>query len=72
MFLGIVLALGSIAIGSMIAANLAQNQPQTETQDQDSPTAEEDVGLGVLFGDMTIKGVNIIYFTDKNRAEVKL
>jgi hypothetical protein len=43
-----------------------------ETSDMDSPTAEAGRPVPVVFGTVMVKGLNVLWFGDKNKAEYQV
>lgn len=58
-------------IGYMLAPSSATAQPD-EVTDMDDPTAESGRPIPVLFGEMEITGVNIIWFGEKETTTRKV
>jgi hypothetical protein len=49
-----------------------KQQKPPETSDMDSPTAEAGRPVPVIFGTVTVKGLNVLWFGDKNKAEYQV
>lgn len=52
-------------VGFLLAPKPKQARPE-EVRDMENPTAEEGRPIPVVFGEMEVTGVNIIWFGDKN------
>lgn len=66
------LALGFViqVVGFMLIGAGKNTQPD-EVRDMDYPTAEAGRPIPVVFGEMDIKGVNILWFGDKQTIKRK-
>lgn len=45
-----------------------KQQKPPETSDLDNPTAEAGRPVPVIFGTITVKGLNVLWYGDKNKA----
>lgn len=64
-----------VAITLQVAAYLLAPKPQSskaEARDLEAPTAEAGRPIPVLFGTMTIKGVNVLHYNDKGVRTYKV
>lgn len=64
-----------IAAALMVVAYLIMPKPKqqrTEVKDLDDPVAEAGKPLPVLFGTMTIKGLNVLWFGEKSYVRKKV
>lgn len=64
-----------VALALMIVAYLIMPKPKVDsgkTQDLENPTAEAGKPLPVLFGTMTIKGLNVLWFGEKSYRKRKV
>ena len=59
------IGVGLQVVGFLLAPKPKQARPD-EVRDMDNPTAEEGRPIPVVFGEMEVTGVNIIWFGDKN------
>lgn len=69
-FLNLLIALVLMVVAYLIMPKPKQQSP--ETQDMDDPVAEAGKPLPVLFGTMTIKGLNVLWFGDKSFRQRKV
>lgn len=49
-----------------------KQQKPPETSDLDSPTAEAGRPVPVIFGTITVKGLNVLWYGDKNKVEYQV
>lgn len=64
-----------IAIVLMVIAYMITPKPKSPSvtaQDMDEPTAEAGKPLGVVFGTVTIKSPNVLWFGDKSKVTSKV
>jgi hypothetical protein len=69
-FLGLIIALALMVVAYLIMPKPKQASP--EVQDMDDPTAEAGRPIPVLFGTMTIKGLNVLWFGEKRYQKRKI
>ncbi len=67
----LVIGVGLQVIGYLLAPKSATSQP-SEVTDMDAPTAESGRPVPVIFGEMEITGVNIIWYGDKETTTRKV
>ena len=67
--LAIVIALQVIAYA--LTPQPRANRPQ-ESRDLDSPTAEAGRPIPVVFGTITVKGINVIHYADKAKRDYEV
>lgn len=70
-FLNLLIALVLMVVAYLLMPKPKQSRP--EVKDLDDPVAEAGKPLPVLFGTMTIKGLNVLWFGEKSflRKKVK-
>jgi hypothetical protein len=65
-----------LAIALNIVAYLLMPRPKQpkppEVKDLDDPTADAGRPVPVVFGTLTVKGVNVLWFGDKNKYTYKI
>lgn len=64
-----------IALVLMVISYLLTPQPKMETpavKDMEGPTAEAGKPLPVVFGTMTVKGLNALWYGDKKWRKVEI
>lgn len=71
LLLQLVVGVALQVVGYMLAPSSATAQPD-EVTDMDDPTAESGRPIPVLFGEMEITGVNIIWFGEKETTTRKV
>jgi predicted phage tail protein len=55
-----------VAVGiNLLLAPKAKAQKPSETTDMDNPTAEAGRPIPVVFGTITVKGLNVLWYGDK-------
>lgn len=64
LFLQLVVGVGLQILGYLIMGAPKQEKPEA-AKDMDAPTAEGGRPIPVLFGEMEIKGLNIIWYGEK-------
>lgn len=64
-FLNILLSLVLMVVSYLLMPKVKQETP--ETKDLDDPTAEAGRPIPVLFGTVTVKGLNVLWFGEKGR-----
>lgn len=69
-FLGLIIALALMVVAYLIMPKPKQASP--EVQDMEDPTAEAGRPIPVLFGTMTIKGLNVLWFGEKRYQKRKI
>lgn len=69
-FLNLLIALVLMVVAYLIMPKPKQQSPEIE--DMDDPVAEAGKPLPVLFGTMTIKGLNVLWFGDKSYVKSKV
>ena len=69
-FLNLLLALALMVVAYLIMPKIKQEKP--ETKDLDDPTAEAGKPLPVVFGTVTVKGLNVLWFGEKSRKTRKV
>jgi hypothetical protein len=70
-FVALLIGLVLNVVSYLLQPKPKANQP-AESKDLESPTAEAGRPIPVLFGTKTIKGVNVIHFTDKAKEEYEV
>lgn len=68
MLLNIIFGLGLLIIGYLI---MPKKQQKQEIQELEGPTAEAGRSIPVLFGDMTIKSGQFLWYGDISHAKKK-
>jgi hypothetical protein len=71
MWVSIIIALIMAVISYMITPKPKQPQPPA-TQDLEGPTADAGRPVPVVFGTITMKGVNCMWFGDSYRKQIKV
>lgn len=69
-FLNILLSLALMVVSYLLMPKVKQETP--ETKDLDDPTAEAGRPIPVLFGTVTVKGLNVLWFGEKGRETSKV
>lgn len=69
-FLNILISLALMVVSYLLMPKVKQDTP--ETKDMDDPTAEAGRPIPVLFGTVTIKGLNVLWFGEKSRETRKV
>lgn len=69
-FMNLLLALVLMVVAYLIMPKVKQEKP--ETKDMDDPTAEAGRPLPVVFGEVTVKGLNVLWFGDKRWVSFKV
>lgn len=69
-FLNLLIALVLMVVAYLIMPKPKQKRPEVE--DLDDPTAEAGKPLPVLFGTVTVKGLNVLWFGDKSFVRKKV
>lgn len=69
-FLNILLSLVLMVVSYLLMPKVKQETP--ETKDLDDPTAEAGRPIPVLFGTVTVKGLNVLWFGEKGRETSKV
>jgi len=59
----------ALSVVSYMLMPKPKQQKPPESQDLDDPTAEAGRPVPVVFGSITVKGGNILYFTDKQKKD---
>lgn len=59
------IGLASVAVGYLLAPQPKRSKP-AEASDLESPTVDAGRPIPVIFGTMTLKGPNILWFGDKD------
>lgn len=67
----ILIALVLNIVAYMLAPKPKTAKPDTAT-DLEDPVAEAGKPIPVVFGTITVKGLNVLWFGDKNTIEVKI
>ncbi len=67
----IVVAVALAVISYALTPKPKQQKPAA-SQDLDSPTAQAGRPIPVVFGTISVKGSNIVFFTDKNKNDYKV
>lgn len=67
-FLPLLLGLGLSVVGYILMSSIKQPKPPA-ARDQDSPTAEPGKPIPVIFGTMTVKGVNVLWYGQKSNYQ---
>lgn len=57
----------AISVVAYLLTPKPQKDPPPAVQDLENPTAEAGRPIPVLFGDLTITGLNVLYYTDKSK-----
>lgn len=70
-FIPFLISLAMMVIAYLIMPKPKQPKPP-ETKDLEDPTAEAGRPIPVLFGTMTIKGLNCLWFGDKGYHKYKV
>jgi predicted phage tail protein len=70
-FLPLLLGMALSIVAYMIMPKPKKAKPEA-AKDMDSPTAEAGRPIPVLFGTMTIKGLNILWYGDKTKYEYQV
>ena len=70
LILGLAL-LGSLAINLLLAPKIKSPKPDA-AKDLEDPTAEAGRPIPVPFGTMTIKGLNLLWYGDKDKRTYKV
>lgn len=69
-FLNILLSLALMVVAYLIMPKIKQETP--ETKDLEDPTAEAGRPIPVLFGTVTVKGLNVLWFGEKSYLKRKV
>lgn len=69
-FLNILISLALMVVSYLLMPKVKQDTP--ETKDMDDPTAEAGRPIPVLFGTVTIKGLNVLWFGEKSFQKRKV
>lgn len=69
-FLSLIIALAVAVVSFLLMPKPRSSTPETE--DMDDPTAEAGRPMPVLFGTMTVKGLNVLHFGDKWYSKRKI
>mgnify|MGYP003505697074 CR=1 FL=1 len=69
-FLNILLSLVLMVVSYLLMPKVKQETP--ETKDLDDPTAEAGRPIPVLFGTVTVKGLNVLWFGEKGRQTSRI
>lgn len=66
--------LAAVAVSIAVSILLRPKTPsrKSETQDLENPTAEAGRPIPVVFGTITVKGLNVLWFGDKSRRTFKV
>ncbi|QPC91458.1 hypothetical protein [Mesorhizobium sp. INR15] len=64
LLINLIIGVGLQALGYLLMPK-SKSQKTEEVTDMDSPTAEGGRPIPVVFGELWVKGVNIIWFGDK-------
>lgn len=70
-FIPLLLAIVFNVVAYLLAPKPKRSQP-TETKDMDSPTADAGRPIPVVFGTVTIKGLNVLWYGEKSRDKRKV
>ncbi|OQM75606.1 hypothetical protein [Manganibacter manganicus] len=67
----LVIGIAFQAIGYLLMPKPKEDKP-TEVQDMDDPTAEAGRPIPVVFGEMEVTGINVLWFGDKATITKKI
>lgn len=67
----IVAAVASVAISYLLAPKIKKPKPE-EVKDLDDPSAEAGRPIPVVFGTMTVKGLNLLWYGEKGKRTYKV
>ncbi|ASY68908.1 hypothetical protein [Sinorhizobium fredii] len=70
-FIPLLLAIVFNVIAYLLAPKPKKAQPR-EMKDLDNPTADAGRPVPVVFGTVTVKGLNVLHFSDKHRRTYKV
>jgi hypothetical protein len=70
-FLWLLIGLALNIIGYLLMPRPKTAKPEA-AQDMDNPTADAGRPLPVVFGTLTVKGLNVLDFRDKNKRTIKV
>jgi hypothetical protein len=67
----IVVALAAVALNLLLAPKVKAPKPEA-VKDLESPTAEAGRPIPVVFGTITVKGLNVLWYGDKSFVTKKV
>ena len=67
----IVAAVASVAISFLLAPKIKKPKPEA-AKDLEDPTAEAGRPIPVVFGTITVKGLNLLWYGDKGKRTYKV
>lgn len=67
----LVAAVASVAISLLLAPKIKTPKPEA-AKDLEDPTAEAGRPIPVVFGTVTVKGLNLLWFGDKSQRTYKV
>jgi hypothetical protein len=70
-FVYLLIAIAFQVIAFLLAPKPKKQQPP-ETQDLDNPVAERGKPIPVVFGTLTVKGLNVLWYGDKGYVKYKV
>lgn len=70
-FLALLVGLALNVLSYLILPKPKAPKPEA-AKDQDNPVAEAGIPVKVIFGTITVKGLNTLWYGDKNKAEYEV
>lgn len=70
-FINLIIAI-VVSVVSYLLMPKPKGPPPQATRDLDNPTADAGRPIPVVFGTMTVKGLNILWFGDKSTLKYKV
>lgn len=70
-FISLLIGLAINILAYLIMPKPKKDKPE-EAKDLEDPVAEAGMPIPVVFGTLTVKGLNILWFGDKKKVERKL
>lgn len=70
-FIPLLLAIVFNVVAYLLAPKPKRSQP-AETKDMDNPTADAGRPIPVVFGTVTVKGLNVLWYGEKSRDSRKV
>lgn len=67
----VVAAVASVAVSYLLAPKIKSPKPEA-VKDLEDPTAEAGRPVPVVFGTITVKGLNLLWFGDKGKRTYKV